>query len=104
MKRLAAPALLSSLALAFTLSASPAVAENQNPWISSQSRADASLRTNRGAMPPAGYLGQHWTHPVGCEYSRAGRPGETVWYVIVNTRRAGCPTYIVQRGHSDIYQ
>lgn len=104
MKRLAAPALLSSLAMAFSLGATPVAAESDNAWISTQNRAVTSTRGSAGAMPPSGYLGQHWIHPVGCEYSRAGRPGETVWYVIVNTRRAGCPTYIVERGHSDIYQ
>lgn len=56
------------------------------------------------ATPPAGFEGQWWTHPKGCEYSRAGRPGETVWYLIINTARPGCPSYIV--GHSpyrDVY-
>lgn len=54
-------------------------------------------------MPPDGYQGQWWTHPKGCDYSRAGRPGEIVWFLIVNTARPGCPTHIVQRGFSDAY-
>lgn len=54
-------------------------------------------------MPPEGYASQWWTHPKGCEYSRAGRPGEIVWYLIVNTVKPGCPTHIVQRGYSDAY-
>ena len=55
------------------------------------------------AMPAEGYSSQWWTHPIGCEYSRAGRPVETVWYLIINTARPGCPTYIVQHGFSDVY-
>ncbi len=55
------------------------------------------------AMPTEGYSSQWWSHPIGCEYSRAGRPGETVWYLIINTARPGCPTYIVQHGFSDVY-
>ncbi|WP_306115254.1 MULTISPECIES: hypothetical protein [unclassified Roseovarius] len=54
-------------------------------------------------MPPDGYSAQWWTHPKGCEYSRAGRPGEIVWFLIVNTVKPGCPTHIVQRGFSDAY-
>ncbi len=55
------------------------------------------------AMPPADHKGQWWTHPSGCEYSRAGRPGEVVWYLIVNTSRPECPTYIATRGGRDAY-
>ena len=54
-------------------------------------------------MPPDGYSAQWWTHPKGCEYSRAGRPGEIVWFLIINTVKPGCPTHIVQRGFSDAY-
>ncbi|WP_299848334.1 hypothetical protein [uncultured Roseovarius sp.] len=54
-------------------------------------------------MPPDTYDGQWWTHPKGCEYSRAGRPGEIVWYLIINTVQPGCPNYIVQRGFNDAY-
>lgn len=55
-------------------------------------------------MPPAGHTAQWWTHPLGCEYSRAGRPGETVWFLIINTRRPGCPGYIVQSSpYNDVY-
>lgn len=54
-------------------------------------------------MPSADHQGQWWTHPKGCEYSRTGRPGETVWYLIINTARAGCPTYIATRGGADVY-
>ncbi len=59
-----------------------------------------SKETVRGtqAAPPANYQGQWWTHPLGCEYSRAGRPGELVWYIIVNTVRDGCPHQIVING------
>jgi len=54
-------------------------------------------------MPPEGHAGQWWTHPSGCEYSRAGRPGEVVWYLITNTARPECPTYIATRGGRDVY-
>ncbi|WP_417728097.1 hypothetical protein [Roseovarius sp.] len=54
-------------------------------------------------MPPLSHQGQWWTHPSGCEYSRAGRPGETVWYLIINTARPGCPSYISVSGRSDVY-
>ena len=47
-------------------------------------------------MPPSDYRGQWWTHPNGCEYSRTGRPGETVWYLIINTAHRGCVPYIKQ--------
>lgn len=57
------------------------------------------------AMPPDGYEGQWWTHPSGCEYSRAGRPGEIVWYVIVNSiGRKQCPVMIVQKAYPGAYQ
>ena len=56
-----------------------------------------------GAEPPASHEGQWWTHPLGCEYSRAGLPGETVWYIIVNTDRKGCPRQIVIKSRSEVY-
>ncbi|WGI22558.1 hypothetical protein [Amylibacter sp. IMCC11727] len=53
-------------------------------------------------MPPAGYSNQWWTHPSGCEYSKAGRPGEVVWYVIINSiGNRNCPGMIVQRARAD---
>ncbi|MBC7181174.1 MAG: hypothetical protein H5U14_13950 [Roseovarius sp.] len=54
-------------------------------------------------LPPASHQGQWWTHPSGCEYSRTGRPGETVWYLIINTARPGCPAYISVTGRGDVY-
>jgi hypothetical protein len=32
-----------------------------------------------------------------------GRPGEVVWYLIINTARPECPTYIAIRGGRDVY-
>jgi hypothetical protein len=53
-------------------------------------------------MPPEGYASQWWVHPSGCEYSRAGRPGETVWYVIINSiGNRKCPGMIVQHVRAD---
>ena len=54
--------------------------------------------------PPASHQGQWWTHPLGCEYSRAGRPGETMWFLIVNTRKKGCPSYIAGNTWGGIYR
>jgi hypothetical protein len=62
----------------------------------------AAARTT-AAQPPVEHQGQWWTHPLGCEYSRAGLPGETVWYIIVNTARDGCPQQIVTKSHSGVY-
>ncbi len=64
---------------------------------------DVQIVRHDTVMPPDGYGAQWWTHPKGCDYSRAGRPGEIVWFLIVNTARPGCPTHIVQRGFSDAY-
>ncbi len=62
------------------------------------------MKTGQSQMlPPAGYSGQWWTAPNNCEYSRAGRPGETVWYLIINTAHRGCAPYLVQRGRADAY-
>ena len=52
-------------------------------------------------LPPASYKGQWWTSPQKCQYSRAGRPGETVWYLIVNTAHTKCPSRLIQRAYSD---
>jgi hypothetical protein len=47
--------------------------------------------------PPPGYTSQWWIHPNGCEYSRAGRPGEIVWYRILNSvGNKKCVLYVVQ--------
>lgn len=56
------------------------------------------------AKPPASFQGQWWTHPLGCEYSRAGRPGETMWFLIINTAKKGCPTYISGTTWGGIYR
>jgi uncharacterized membrane protein len=63
----------------------------------------AQSQGGSGYMPPNGYAGQTWRTPNNCDYSRAGRPGETVWYLISNTAHRGCKTYIVQKGFSDVY-
>ncbi|MEP1586969.1 MAG: hypothetical protein ABJR46_14725 [Tateyamaria sp.] len=56
------------------------------------------------AKPPVSFKGQWWTHPLGCEYSRAGRPGETMWFLIVNTAKKGCPSYIAGTTWGGIYR
>jgi hypothetical protein len=52
-------------------------------------------------LPPKTYKGQWWTAPDNCQYSRAGRPGETVWYLIVNTAHSKCRVRLIQRAYSD---
>ena len=52
-------------------------------------------------MPPTNYKGQWWTSPDNCQYSRAGRPGETVWYLIVNTAHMQCERRLIQRAYTD---
>lgn len=54
-------------------------------------------------LPPPGYKSQWWVAPNKCEYSRAGRPGETVWYLIINTAHKGCDKYLVEKGYGDVY-
>jgi hypothetical protein len=90
--------LLASGALALATLASGAQAD-----LSQRLGRATELRPDNSVMPPDGYRGQWWTHPIGCEYSRAGRPGETVWFLIINTARPGCPAYIVQHGFDDVY-
>ena len=52
-------------------------------------------------LPPGNYAGQWWTSPDNCQYSRAGRPGETVWYLIVNSAHSKCKVRLIQRAYSD---
>ncbi len=56
------------------------------------------------AAPPMDHQGQWWTNPLGCEYSRAGRPGETMWFLIINTAKPGCATYITGTTWGGIYR
>ncbi|MCR8825911.1 hypothetical protein [Pseudosulfitobacter koreensis] len=55
------------------------------------------------AAPPVDHQGQWWTNPLGCDYSRAGRPGETMWFLIINTAKPGCATYIAGTTWGGIY-
>ena len=68
-----------------------------------QGHTTAIMGGSSRITPPEDHRGQWWTHPSGCQYSRAGRPGEVVWYLIINTARPECPTYIATRGRQDIY-
>jgi len=56
---------------------------------------------NSPMLPPANYQGQWWTSPDNCQYTRAGRPGETVWYLIVNSAHSKCQVRLIQRAYSD---
>ncbi|WP_298976623.1 hypothetical protein [uncultured Roseobacter sp.] len=85
-----------ALALGTAL-ALPAAAEGFN-----SGKAKLSLVEYTSPMlPPNNYRGQWWTSPDNCQYSRAGRPGETVWYLIVNTAHSKCAARLIQRAYSD---
>lgn len=56
------------------------------------------------AVPPPGYKGQHWTHPAGCLYSRAGRPGELIWFLASIPKGARCPEFIQQKVTDHVYR
>ncbi|WP_299603956.1 hypothetical protein [uncultured Tateyamaria sp.] len=66
--------------------------------------ASTATASTAVVKPSPAYQGQWWTHPLGCEYSRAGRPGETMWFLIVNTRKKGCPAYIAGTTWGGIYR
>ena len=66
-----------------------------------QSQKHQLVEYSSPLLPPANYKGQWWTSPDKCQYSRAGRPGETVWYLIVNTAHMKCPSRLIQRAYSD---
>ncbi len=74
-----------------------------DPALATGGKETVEIVRHDTVMPPEGYDAQWWTHPKGCAYSRAGRPGEIVWFLIVNTVKPGCPTHIVQHGFSDAY-
>jgi hypothetical protein len=89
---------LGALALSFSFAAT-AKAD-----LSADVAASLHLASDGGAAPALNHQGQWWTHPKGCEYSRAGRGGEVVWYLIINTARPGCPKYIVSYSpYNDVY-
>ena len=50
------------------------------------------------SMPPANYQGQWWTNATGCTYSRAGRPGEIVWFLTSKPPRgSACMEFMHQK-------
>jgi len=89
-----------ALGLAAAMLASSASAQNYIAPKGFQNQTAARTIVTR---PSTDHRGQWWTHPLGCEYSRAGLPGETIWYIIVNTARDGCPQRIVTKSHSGVY-
>ena len=78
-----------------TVLALPAAAQSY------QKQAMQLIEYTSPMLPPATYKGQWWPSPENCQYSRAGRPGETVWYLIVNSAHAKCPKRLIQRAYSD---
>jgi hypothetical protein len=78
--------------------------------IAPHAQLSASIWSNHSAitvhdqaetLPPANSTIQWWVSPDGCHYSRAGRPGETVWYLIANDAQQHCRTRIIQRVFDD---
>ena len=63
-----------------------------------------STRRAPSAMPPANFKGQWWTDPAGCQYSRAGRPGELVWFLTAVPKGARCPEFIQQKVSDHAYR
>ena len=62
------------------------------------SQISAAGLKSPSTMPPANYAGQWWTNPVGCSYSRAGRPGEVVWFLTGKPPRgASCLEFMHQK-------
>lgn len=96
-------AVLGLAALVTPLMAPDARAQQARPPQADGGYTTAIFGGSSRVMPPRGHAGQWWTHPSDCQYSRAGRPGEVVWYLIINTARPECPTYIATRGGRDIY-
>lgn len=86
---------------ATALAAAPATADLSKTF------GKASAKKVRGGsadmLPPPGYQGQWWVAPNNCEYSRSGRPGEVVWFLIINTAHRNCASHLVQRGFKDAY-
>lgn len=70
--------------------------------IYSQANNPSAMKYGSSEMlPPPGYRGQWWTAPNKCEYSRAGRPGEVVWYLIINSAHSGCETRLIGKVYAD---
>lgn len=89
-----------AVAATFALSALSTSASADLSWISKKGFGAGGASSQH--MPPSGYASQWWVHPSGCEYSKAGRPGEVVWYVIINSiGKRNCPGMIVQKAHAD---
>lgn len=70
-------ACICSAAAMATMAAHSVAADTTNPVILAQSGTID--------VPPADFAGKRWTAENGCQYSRAGRPGEAVWYLIINS-------------------
>lgn len=79
------------------LSMTPTVADAKK-----RARMSIDEQIAANMLPPRGYNQRRWVAYNGCDYSRAGRPGETIWYVISNTRgRKKCEPVIVERAITD---
>lgn len=88
--------MVSAIAVAASLMSSPIVAKNRY-------MGSVEVSEQHTEMPPKGQISRRWQHSNGCEYSRAGRPGERVWYLVVNTLGdRDCVRFIVETPHPDM--
>lgn len=74
-----------------------------SPVLATQEKKYLGRVAYHGSLPADDYQGRHWRSDNNCDYSRAGRDGETVWYLISNTAHKGCASYIVQKAHDDFW-
>lgn len=82
---------LTAASLVMAFAATPAFSEHRE-------LGDPTLTAQQNMLPPIGYAAQRWAHPNGCQYTRAGRPGETVWYLIINSRgNKKCTGFVVEK-------
>ena len=90
-----------AIAVLAALSATSATADISKKF--GRASVDTVRGTNADLLPPPGYTSQWWVAQNNCEYSRSGRPGETVWFLIINSAHSKCVRYIVERGFRDAY-
>ena len=80
-------------AAALTIASSPALSKNRY-------MGGLEMTEQHTHIPPVGFTASRWTHPNGCKYTRAGRPGETVWYLIINSVEGrDCVRFVVETAY-----
>lgn len=85
--------LITAAILATATLSSPAEAKNRY-------MGGMEMSEQHNQLPPVGYAASRWLHPNGCKYTRAGRPGETVWYLIINSVEGrDCVRFVVETAY-----